>query len=58
MKLFKILIFIIPLFSFSQKDSNNLKVYLKTDINYASSASDNRKEAQSAVGTLGIKFDL
>lgn len=64
MKLFKILIFIIPLFSFSQKDSllkkdnNSLKVYLKTDINYASSASDNRKESQSAVGTLGIKFDL
>ena len=57
MRLFKILIFISPLFSFSQSDSN-LRVYLKTDINYASSASDNRKESQSAVGTLGIKFDL
>lgn len=48
----------IPLLVLSQKDTNYLKVYLKTDINYASSASDNRREAQSAVGTLGVKFDL
>lgn len=58
------LILFIPLFTLSQKDSisdttkSNLKVYLKSDINYASSTSDSRKEAQSATGTLGIKFEI
>jgi len=58
MKFILSILLILPTFIFSQKDTNYLKVYLKTDINYASSASDNRREAQSAVGTLGIKFDL
>lgn len=39
------------------RDSNDLKVYLKTDIKYASSAADTRKEAQLATGTLGMKFE-
>ncbi len=50
-----------PFLYFSQsekKQKTDLNVYLKTDINYASSAADNRKESQSAVGTLGIKFDV
>jgi hypothetical protein len=62
--IFKILLIIIPFISFSQESKNNqvfnkenLKVYLKTDINYASSTSDSRKEAQSATGTLGVKFE-
>lgn len=66
MKLFTLLIILLPFISISQKDSslvkkdstNNLKVYLKSDINYASSTSDSRKEAQSATGTLGIKFEV
>ncbi len=56
-----LLLLIIPFISFSQtlkKQKTDLNVYLKTDINYASSAADNRKESQSAVGTLGIKFDV
>ena len=56
-----LLLLIIPFFAISQtvkKQKTDLNVYLKTDINYASSAADNRKEAQSAVGTLGIKFDV
>ncbi len=58
MKYIFLLISILPLISLSQvkKDTSELKVYLKTDINYASSAADTRKEAQSATGTLGIKF--
>jgi hypothetical protein len=58
---------LLTVFSFlvySQKNSifsdvlskENLKVHLKTDVNYASSTADSRKEAQSANGTLGIKF--
>lgn len=39
------------------RDTTDLKVYLKTDIKYASSAADTRKEAQSATGTLGMKFE-
>lgn len=61
MKIVKILFLLIPFLSFSQLDSTkskDLKVYLKTDINYASSTSDSRKEAQSATGTLGIKFEV
>lgn len=63
MKLNLILFLFFPLFCFSQndsikKDSTNLKVYLMTDINYASSSSDNRQESQSAVGTLGVRFEV
>lgn len=61
MKLLKLIIFLLPLNLLSQADSikaKELKVYLKTDINYASSASDSRKEARSAVGTLGVKFEI
>ena len=53
-----LLFFLLPTFCFTQTlDSNSLKVYLKTDISYASSAADTRKEAQSATGTLGVKFE-
>lgn len=38
-------------------DTSDLNVYLKTDIKYASSAADTRKQAQSATGTLGMKFE-
>lgn len=66
---FKILLLtILPFFCLSQnvdtkdttkKDStNNLKVYLLTDINYASSAADNRDQSQSAIGTLGVRFEV
>lgn len=42
---------------FGLRDTSKLRVYLKTDIKYASSAADTRKEAQSATGTLGMKFE-
>jgi hypothetical protein len=61
MKLIKILFFLFPFLCYSQSDTTkpkDLKVYLKTDINYGSSTSDSRKEAQSATGTLGIKFEV
>ena len=32
------------------------KVYLETNINFATSAEDSRSDAQAGVGTLGIKF--
>lgn len=37
-----------------KKDS--LKVSFVTDVNFSSSSDDNRKEAQSGIGTLGLKF--
>jgi hypothetical protein len=61
MKLIKVVLFLLPFLCYSQTDTSktkDLKVYLKTDINYASSTSDSRKEAQSATGTLGIKFEV
>jgi hypothetical protein len=65
MKLLSLILILIPSVLFSQLDTckcdttklKDLKVYLKTDINYASSKSDTRKEAQSATGTLGLKFE-
>lgn len=61
MKLTKLLFFLFPFLCYSQVDTTktkDLKVYLKTDINYASSTSDPRKESQSATGTLGVKFEV
>ena len=58
MKILKVIIFLLPFISLSQKDTNDLRVYLNTDIKYASSASDTRKESQSAVGTLGVLFEV
>lgn len=68
-KIKTLLFFILPTLCFSQNDTsiknstkkdstNNLKVYLLTDINYASSASDNREQSQSATGTLGVRFEV
>lgn len=68
-KIKALILFIFPLFCLSQNNSavkdstkkdstNNLKVYLLTDINYASSASDNREESRSAIGTLGVRFEV
>ena len=54
---------LISFFSFGQSKNSqifnkeDLKVYLKTDINYSSSTSDTRRESQSATGTLGMKFE-
>ena len=70
MRFLFLILLAIPFISFSQNDSikvdssryqhfekDKLKVFLKTDVNYASSTSDPRKNAQSATGTLGIKFE-
>ncbi len=37
-----------------KKDS--LKVSFVTDVNFSTSSDDSRKEAQSGIGTLGLKF--
>jgi hypothetical protein len=58
MKFIKLIILMLPTLVLSQKNDEDLKVFLNTDINYASSTSDNRKEAQSAVGTLGLMFEV
>jgi len=39
-----------------EKAIDTLKIALSTDINFSSSADDDRKEASAAVGTLGLKF--
>lgn len=40
---------------FGSKDS--LRISFVTDINFSSSADDNRKEATSGIGTIGLKFE-
>ena len=52
----------IVLFSFiahSQKEKSidTVKVFIETDVNFASSSNDTRKEASSGIGTLGLKFE-
>lgn len=39
------------------KSIDTLKVVLSTDINFSASSNDNRKEATSGIGTLGLKFN-
>ena len=50
-------------FIYSQTDTNtetidyDTRIYLETNINFATSAEDSRSDAQAGTGTLGIKFE-
>lgn len=42
---------------YAQSTENDYKISIVTDVNFSSSADDTRKESQSGVGTLGLRFE-
>jgi hypothetical protein len=61
LKLLTFVFFIVSTYSFSQVEDNKFlddvtRLYLETNINFATSTEDSRPDSQAGTGTLGIKF--